>query len=130
VEIWDDSLRHNIPTFINETEILGMDHGEIGGYTIRRWNMAAPVVQAVMYHHQPTRTDHAYVSCAQVIHVADRICSFKDVGSSRDSIEVEGLTDEILGELGLDIDRIPSLREEARMEMSRSDVVLSLSGKV
>ncbi len=38
-----------------ERDILGIDHGEIGGFLLDQWNLPAPLVQAVTWHNQPDR---------------------------------------------------------------------------
>jgi putative nucleotidyltransferase with HDIG domain len=127
VGIWNESREKNVPTFINEAEHLGMDHGEIGGVAVRKWNLPAPLVSAITYHHQPSREDDEFIGGARVIHVADRICSSKDVGGRRNDIEIDGLTREVLDALEIEEEKIPVLREMARKEIERSDLFVSLS---
>ncbi len=41
-------------TFIEaEQEVIGMDHGLIGGRLARQWKFPDPLVEAIKYHHQP-----------------------------------------------------------------------------
>ncbi len=41
-------------TFIEaEQEVIGMDHGLIGGKLARQWKFPEPLVEAIKYHHEP-----------------------------------------------------------------------------
>jgi HD-like signal output (HDOD) protein len=46
------------PDYEIETEVLGADHAEIGGWLADRWNLPSPIADAVKCHHLP---DHAEV---------------------------------------------------------------------
>lgn len=36
-----------------EQKVLGLTHGEIGGWLARKWNLPIPFVEVMRYHHQP-----------------------------------------------------------------------------
>ncbi|MCX5758832.1 MAG: HDOD domain-containing protein [Candidatus Hydrogenedentes bacterium] len=38
-----------------ERDVLGIDHGEIGGYLLEQWDLPPVLVEAVMWHNQPDR---------------------------------------------------------------------------
>lgn len=53
-----------------ETEILGANHTEIGGYLLGLWGLPNAVVETARLHHSPAGSDGAFGSLAAV-HVAD-----------------------------------------------------------
>jgi putative nucleotidyltransferase with HDIG domain len=53
-----------------EKAILGVDHAEIGGQLLSRWNFPETLVQAVWRHHDPLRAGHAE-QLAAFVHLGD-----------------------------------------------------------
>lgn len=41
-----------------ERSVIGMDHAQIGGIILRRWNVPEVIIQAVQYHHSPWEIDN------------------------------------------------------------------------
>ncbi len=59
-------------TFIEaEQEVIGMDHGLIGGKLARQWNFPESLVEAIKYHHEPhlSKSDPA-------------LCAFTHIGNT------------------------------------------------
>jgi putative nucleotidyltransferase with HDIG domain len=57
-----------------ETEklILGVDHAEIGGRLLTRWNFPDNLISAILHHHDPAQaTPHQQLAC--YIHLGDLI---------------------------------------------------------
>lgn len=55
--------------FRMEKEILGIDHGELGGRLIRKWGLSDVLVNACRYHHDPMASPDP--SFASIVHLAD-----------------------------------------------------------
>ena len=67
-----------------EKEKFGMDHAEVGGRLLNRWNFATNVVAAVRFHHHPGAAgEHKLL--AAVIHSANLISFYMNQGSGHDS---------------------------------------------
>lgn len=63
-------IDHGVPAYIAEHAILGVDHGEIGGWTLEEWKLPKNITSSVMWHHDyKAKTYHARKTA--VIHVAD-----------------------------------------------------------
>ncbi len=63
-------IDHGVPSYIAEQETLGVDHGEIGGWTLEEWKLPKNIASSVMWHHNyKAKTYHARKTA--VIHVAD-----------------------------------------------------------
>lgn len=59
-----------VPYHIAEREILGIDHAEIGGWTLEDWNLPKNISSSVMWHHDfKPNTYHARKTA--VVHIAD-----------------------------------------------------------
>jgi len=57
-----------------EESVLGVTHAEVGGWLAERWNLPDHLVEAISYHHAPSRADKnkdlvALIHCADVFAV-------------------------------------------------------------
>lgn len=59
-----------------EERYFGITHAEIGARLLQSWGFAGEIVDAVRWHHEPSRsqTDNVLAAC---VHVADIICTIK-----------------------------------------------------
>jgi putative nucleotidyltransferase with HDIG domain len=86
---WLQQLQSNPEQYPYEMEQqkMGADHGRIGAWFIKQWNMAPNVVTAVAFHHHPELAlNSAQAPNAQelaaVVHVADIIARGVGIGCS------------------------------------------------
>jgi putative nucleotidyltransferase with HDIG domain len=73
------------PLFDLEREVLGYDHGKVGGELLKRWDFPNSLVEAITYHHQPVKAD-LYFAEASVIHLADFVVHALGIGNSGERI--------------------------------------------
>ena len=64
------SLDRHVPIHIAERDLLGIDHGTIGGWTLEEWRLPENIVESVACHHDFDRTRY-HARKTAVIHVAD-----------------------------------------------------------
>jgi putative nucleotidyltransferase with HDIG domain len=57
-----------LPVWQAETLVLGFHHGSVGAALLRSWGLPETVVDAVLYHHEPTSTTN---TLASVVYLAD-----------------------------------------------------------
>jgi len=57
--------------FEAEEELLGTSHAEIGAYLLGLWGIPNPVVEAIAFHHQPSRIQQTVFDCTAAVYVAD-----------------------------------------------------------
>jgi HD-like signal output (HDOD) protein len=78
-----------------EEERLGFTHCEAGRSLARQWNMAAPVVEAISYHHRLSAlADHR--SLVSLVSLADRVCRMRGLGYGYPEMLEIGENDEAL----------------------------------
>ena len=71
-------IDYSVPTYVAEREILGVDHGIVGGWVLEEWDMPRNITSSVMWHHDYlAKTYHARKTAA--IHVADVLALATDV---------------------------------------------------
>lgn len=105
-----------------EMETLGIHHGEIGGILLADWQLPGAVVSAVMWHHDPDKSECEFRRVAQMVHLADFICVNQSIGET-----IEGLYDGFSAgawhDLGLSINQAPSILEDLKEELCRSEIM-------
>lgn len=66
------------PLHVIEQELLGFDHGEIGGELMRVWHLPETLVEAIRFHHTPQQAEQHPLEAA-LVHLADVIaCAVHD----------------------------------------------------
>lgn len=65
---------NGLPLAEVEHEIMGFDHAQVGAELLQRWRLPANILQAVAFHHDPTRAESCPVNAA-VVHIANHAAS-------------------------------------------------------
>jgi len=60
-----------------ERQVLGMDHGELGGYIVRHWGLSERVAAAITNHHTPSA---AHSTICDVVHLSNGIAKLAGFG--------------------------------------------------
>jgi HD-like signal output (HDOD) protein len=75
-EQYSQALRdgdQGVPALGRERAALGATHAEVGGYLLGIWGLPDTVVQAVAFHHEPSRFPTRGFSPLTAVHVAEVI---------------------------------------------------------
>ena len=64
-----------------EREVLGLDHSEVGGALMKKWNLPDSLVEAVRFHHRPAEADNYPVEAA-IAHLGDILAHALEMGGS------------------------------------------------
>ncbi|MGH7232977.1 MAG: HDOD domain-containing protein [Nitrospiraceae bacterium] len=81
------ALMHDrgIPEWQAEREVFGSTHAEVGGYLLGIWALSDAVVEAVAFHHEPTRSMGQGFSALTAVHVANAIDEEEQAASMSES---------------------------------------------
>lgn len=67
--------KENIDLHVAEDEVFGVCHAEIGAYVLGLWGLPYPIVEAVAYHHHPSKLEIAtQLDIVGAVHIADLLC--------------------------------------------------------
>lgn len=66
-----------------ENEVFGFDHCDVGSLVVKRWNLALPLQEAVLLHHQPMAAEIDPQLCA-IVSLANSLCIRLGIGPERD----------------------------------------------
>lgn len=70
-----------------EADLLGMDHAQLGAEVGRRWNLPDDLVEAIAYHHEPSRASADGKLLAAAVHVADAAALMAGLGLGIDGLD-------------------------------------------
>jgi putative nucleotidyltransferase with HDIG domain len=70
-----------------ETEILGMDHGELGALYLERYRLPELIVKTARFHHHPEKADK-YASTIAAVQIADLLLRSEKIGFSGNCVEL------------------------------------------
>lgn len=86
-----------------ETALLGVQHAEVGGRLLDRWNFPPSLVQAVWHHHQPDAAGD-FVRLAACTYAGNMIANLIGQSYGIHALALEGHASAV-GSLGFDADR-------------------------
>lgn len=88
-----------------EREVFEVTHAEVGGYLLWLWGFDESIVEAVAFHHEPSRSSHSGLSALTAVHAANAL---------------EGERHGPCSDTTLDLDYLARLNLESRPPMWRA----------
>ncbi len=104
----DKSLQPHVA----ESVILGANHGEIGAHLLSLWGLHDPILEAVVFHHNPRHASQPTKNILSAVYIANAIDNLRPVDGSE---LLSTLDIEYLEALDL-IDQLPHLLECLQIE--------------
>lgn len=80
--------KEHLAMYDAEKKILGLSHPALGAWVLGRWGLSAPVVEAVEFHHHPTRAQNGF-DLAGIVYLANILAHRAGIGYSGDSLPRE-----------------------------------------
>jgi len=72
-QIIEQTRRNQTPLEVAERQVLGVTHGELGGYLLALWGLPDPLVETVTWHHQPSTFPGMTSHLLSIIHIAGHL---------------------------------------------------------
>jgi len=108
-----------LPLWQHEEDLLGMDHGEVGGLLLGSWSLPASVVDAVTYHHRPEDAPAKHRKVCEVVQAAELLCSEEGWGlPDEQPLGADGRS--TLSGLGFPPGQVPAIVEDIRSLSARA----------
>jgi len=76
-----DSLSPDTDSLEVETEILGFNHTELGGYVALQWRLPESLAATIIHHHAPELYEGPHRDVVHVVALANFFCNLKGVTS-------------------------------------------------
>lgn len=91
-DLVESSQSQQTPLIETEKRLLGVQHAEIGGRLLARWNFPENIVNAVWFHHQPSGAqDHQRL--ASQVYLGNMVAYFMGYGFGHHAFALRGRTD-------------------------------------
>lgn len=108
-EILSYAAAKNISFPEAERDILGIDHTEVGGLLLEKWNFPVALRNPVRWHHDPEKClDPLDRQVAEVVHVADAMTMICGEGTGYEGLRYK-LSDEVVAKLNLTVNIVESI---------------------
>ncbi len=73
-----------LPLYEIEDECLGINHGQMAGYLLTKWQLPPALANIIIYHHRPSRSPNSVE--AGIVHMADIAINALGLGHSGEHI--------------------------------------------
>ncbi len=93
-----------------ENRILGFSHAEAGGKVAEKWNLPADLVEAISYHHDPSRAE-INPRLTSIVHISDAVTLQMGMGLGIDGM-LYPLSQETVDLLGIENSDLENLMAE------------------
>ncbi len=77
--------RQGLAMYDAEQKILGLPHPAFGGWVMSRWGLPTPLIEAVEFHHHPTRSQYAF-DLAGIVYLANILAHRAQIGCGGDCL--------------------------------------------
>ena len=68
-----------------EKAVIGLSHPALGAWVLGKWGLPVPVVEAVEFHHHPTRAQTSF-DLAAIVYLANILAHRSKIGSGGDTL--------------------------------------------
>ena len=83
------ALTEELSFELAEKRVLGIDHAEVGALMLANWGLPDGLVQVTRWHHRPTGCPEEHRRVAELVHVAQHICSVAGLGGGDDGLRYQ-----------------------------------------
>lgn len=85
----EDSQTRQVPLIDSEKALLGVQHAEIGGRLLTRWNFPANIAQSVWHHHDPAKAA-SHERLAATVYLGNMVAYFMGYGYGHNAFAQDG----------------------------------------
>lgn len=101
-----------------ETDVLDIDHAEVGGWLATRWKFPEVLVAPIASHHNLMSADEAFLKDAVITHLANILTKRAGIGLCYES-EIPDPSDLVESNLGLSSDKVDEILKELGSEQEK-----------
>ncbi len=87
-EVVDVVRREGLAMYDAERKVIGLAHPALGAWVLGKWGLPAPVVEAVEFHHHPTRAQTSF-DLAALVYLSNVLAHRSGLGCGGDTLPRE-----------------------------------------
>jgi putative nucleotidyltransferase with HDIG domain len=123
-EIRDRIERKQISGSQAEKEVVGVDHGEVGGALLRSWRLPDNIIEAVANHHHPVMKPRPQIST--LVHVANCVAHHAKPPLGQ-SIHDLRLDESVVSSLGIKDEKLDGMVLAVRKSFEQVDAFMAMA---
>jgi len=123
-----NSVTHDqVPLYVAEQNIFGLNHCEIGGFIARRWTLNRNLSEALHYHHFPEAEEITNRKFLTIITLADMIAHMMAI-TDWDQLSLQGSAIETLSRrIDIDLGTFKNLKAPVTAELEKAKEFLHVT---
>lgn len=107
----------SLPLYLEEKEVIGFDHAQLGAELARVWNLPAYLIECIEFHHEPEKAIEFKLE-ASLIHISNAVASLPyDDFDESDLVSVNEVAWATTGLKPIDVQRAIGIAHEKVNEM-------------
>jgi HD-like signal output (HDOD) protein len=120
------AAEQSLPVYEAEMAALETDHGRIGAIIAARWGLPPAIGSGIDFHHQPWLAPAEDRRVADVVHLAECLCSRARIGDAGDGVAAEP-DPSTLENLALDAGLFPEIVKQTEAAAKKSALLIELA---
>jgi len=118
-----DRISHETISYVNaEEEVLGFNHGQVGGKVVEKWNLPQELSEAIEYHHKPFEA-FMNIELVSIVHVSDGLVMMMGLHDGIDTLAHEFFSDAVKI-LNLDEEKLNAIMMEVEKIVSDENIFM------
>jgi HD-like signal output (HDOD) protein len=126
VEAISNTDREHTPLYKSEEQIMLVNHAMVGKLIIENWRLGENLSDAVCFHHNLGEYTGTHRDLVVTVAIANLFSNTYELGFSGDRYP-ETLSDEVLGEMGVDWEYLESIEDTVKAEIEKAQVFLQVA---
>jgi len=111
----------SLPLYLEEREVIGFDHGQVGAALGRVWNLPAYLIECMEFHHEPLKAKDFKLE-VELIHIANAIASLPYVDEIDES-DFQAIDKQVWEETGLTVQDVQQAMSVAQEKIAETKAV-------
>ena len=112
-----------------EQDVIGIDHGMVGGMIGQKWQLNKPIIDSMRYHHSLEEVGEENQRLMTIIAAANIHANINSIGSSGNLYPEQHLLNSLLEQVGVTLSKLSSLHESILTDIEKAKVFLQVSQK-
>jgi putative nucleotidyltransferase with HDIG domain len=114
------------PLNLLETEVLGIDHEEVGAMIASKWKLNPVLTDAIRHHHTPQEAAPEHQRLVATVALADFYVCLFDIGYAGNRYPEESLLETLLADCDMEWQTVVGLSGKVEEEITKAEIFLQV----
>jgi putative nucleotidyltransferase with HDIG domain len=126
IEVLQRAKQEQLPLQSVESEMLGVDHQEVGAMIAEKWKLNQFITSCICYHHDVTQVPEEFRQKVGIVSLANIYTNIYDFGYAGNPFPEVDEIDRLLAITGLSREQFASIGEDVEIEIERAQIFLNI----